>query len=44
LVNEEDLKLFPNLELVKINDVFGSWQEAQKTHFDDGGSFDLIYK
>lgn len=44
LVNQEDLKLFPNLELVKINDVFGSWQEAQKTHFDDGGSFDLIYK
>jgi sulfate transport system substrate-binding protein len=44
VVNQEDLKLFPNLELVKINDVFGSWQEAQKTHFDDGGSFDLIYK
>lgn len=44
LVNQEDLKLFPNLELVKINDVFGSWQEAQKNHFDDGGSFDLIYK
>ena len=44
LVNQEDLKLFPNLELVKINDIFGSWQEAQKNHFDDGGSFDLIYK
>lgn len=44
LVNQEDLKIFPNLELLKINDIFGSWQEAQKNHFDDGGSFDLIYK
>ncbi|CAM3924300.1 sulfate ABC transporter substrate-binding protein [Arcobacter cloacae] len=44
LVNQEDLKIFPNLELLKINDIFGSWQDAQKNHFDDGGSFDLIYK
>lgn len=44
LVNEEDLKFFPKLELLKINDIFGSWQDAQKNHFDDGGSFDLIYK
>lgn len=44
LVNEEDLKFFPKLELLKINDIFGSWQDAQKNHFDDGGSFDLIFK
>ena len=29
---------------VKINDVFVDWQTAQKTHFDDGGTFDTIYK
>ena len=28
----------------KINDVFVNWANAQKTHFDDGGTFDLIYK
>ena len=37
-------EFFPKLELLKINDIFGSWQDAQKNHFDDGGSFDLIYK
>lgn len=44
LVKEEDLKIFPKLELFKINDVFVNWANAQKTHFDDGGTFDLIYK
>jgi sulfate transport system substrate-binding protein len=24
--------------------VFGSWANAQKTHFADGGVFDRIYK
>ncbi|NUQ66374.1 MAG: sulfate ABC transporter substrate-binding protein [Pirellulales bacterium] len=38
-----DLKRFPQVELVTIDDVFGGWQKAQKTHFDDGGSFDQIY-
>jgi sulfate transport system substrate-binding protein len=27
---------------VKIDDVFGGWQKAQKTHFNDGGVFDEI--
>lgn len=44
LVNKEDLKIFPKLELFKIDDVFGNWQTAQKVHFNDGGTFDLIYK
>lgn len=39
----EDMKRFPKLELVRIDDVFGGWQKAQKTHFDDGGLFDQIY-
>ena len=34
---------FPKLELVKIDEVFGGWTKAQKTHFADGGSFDSIY-
>jgi sulfate/thiosulfate transport system substrate-binding protein len=33
---------FPELNLVTIAD-FGGWQEAQTTHFADGGIFDQIY-
>jgi sulfate transport system substrate-binding protein len=29
---------------VKIDEVFGGWQKAQKTHFADGGTFDEIYQ
>ncbi len=36
-------KLFLKLNLVKLTDVFGSWQNAQKTHFADGGVFDQIF-
>lgn len=43
LVDAALLKQFPKAELFKLNDVFGSWKEAQATHFDDGGSFDQIY-
>lgn len=35
---------FPNLKLVTVDGVFGGWKKAQKTHFDDGGVFDQIYK
>jgi sulfate transport system substrate-binding protein len=34
---------FPRLKLFTIDAVFGGWQKAQKTHFDDGGTFDQIY-
>jgi sulfate/thiosulfate transport system substrate-binding protein len=34
---------FPKLNLVTIAD-FGGWQEAQTTHFADGGLFDQIYQ
>jgi sulfate/thiosulfate-binding protein len=37
-------KQFPKINLIKIDDVFGGWQKAQKTHFSDGGTFDLIYQ
>ena len=36
-------KNFPKLNLFTIDDVFGGWTKAQKTHFADGGVFDQIY-
>ncbi|MGB3867566.1 MAG: sulfate ABC transporter substrate-binding protein [Xanthobacteraceae bacterium] len=35
---------FARVELFTIDDVFGGWTKAQKTHFSDGGVFDQIYK
>lgn len=35
--------VFPAIELITIDDNFGGWQHAQKTHFSDGGTFDQIY-
>ncbi|MBE2213915.1 MAG: sulfate ABC transporter substrate-binding protein [Opitutaceae bacterium] len=34
---------FKSLQLFTVEDVAGSWAEAQKTHFADGGVFDRIY-
>ncbi|MES2098726.1 MAG: sulfate ABC transporter substrate-binding protein [Pseudomonadota bacterium] len=36
-------KNFPKIALFTIDDVFGGWAKAQKTHFADGGVFDQIY-
>ena len=36
-------KAFPKVRLFTINEVFGGWRKAQKTHFADGGVFDQIY-
>jgi sulfate/thiosulfate transport system substrate-binding protein len=35
-------KTFPQLTLFTIDEVFGGWQKAQKTHFSEGGVFDHI--
>jgi sulfate/thiosulfate transport system substrate-binding protein len=35
---------FPQLSLFTIEEVFGGWPTAQKTHFGDGGVFDQIYQ
>jgi len=35
---------FPKLSLFTIDDTFGGWTNAQKTHFSDGGVFDKIYQ
>ena len=37
-------KTFAPVKLITIDEVFGGWQKAQKAHFEDGGSFDQIYK
>lgn len=34
---------FPKIKLFTIQDVFGGWAKAQKTHFANGGVFDQIY-
>jgi sulfate transport system substrate-binding protein len=34
---------FPTISLFTIDEVFGGWAKAQKTHFSDGGVFDQIY-
>ena len=34
---------FVNVKLISIDDVFGGWKKAQRTHFADGGVFDQIY-
>lgn len=35
---------FPRVNLFTIDEVFGGWEKAQKTHFADGGTFDQIYQ
>lgn len=36
-------KQFPQINLFRIDDLFGGWTQAQKIHFSDGGVFDQIY-
>jgi sulfate transport system substrate-binding protein len=33
---------FPKMALFTVDEVFGGWQKAQKTHFDNDGTFDQI--
>ena len=35
---------FTKVKLFTVDEVFGSWQNAQKTHFADGAMFDRLYK
>ena len=34
---------YPAMQLFTIDEVYGSWKAAQKTHFADGGVFDSFY-
>nr|WP_321457042.1 sulfate ABC transporter substrate-binding protein [uncultured Cohaesibacter sp.] len=43
LADAEDMKRFPDLTLVTVDD-FGGWKKAQPEFFGDGGIFDQIYK
>jgi sulfate/thiosulfate-binding protein len=36
-------KSFAPVKLFKLEDVAGGWKQAQKQHFDDGGTFDQLY-
>ena len=38
----EKINALLKAEGVTLDDVFGSWREAQKTHFSDGGTFDRV--
>ena len=40
----QDIKRFPELELITVDETFGGWQQAQQTHFAEGGVFDQIYQ
>jgi sulfate transport system substrate-binding protein len=42
-VAELHAQQFPPVKLFRIDEVFGSWAQAQRTHFSDGGVFDQIY-
>ena len=35
---------FPEVRLITVEDVFGSWAEAQETHFGDGGTLDEVFR
>ena len=35
---------FAPVKLVTVDEIFGGWQKAQKTHFADGGVFDQIFQ
>ena len=35
-------KEFPKVDTFTVDEVFGSWKSAQRTHFDDGGTYDQI--
>ena len=36
--------LFPPVKMFTVAELFGSWPQAQKTHFDEGGIFDQIVR
>lgn len=42
--DKNDLKRLPKIKLFTVDQVFGGWAKAQKTHFADGGVFDDIQK
>jgi len=43
-VSEKYAATFAKLKLATIDQAFGGWAAAQKTHFADGGTFDQAYR
>ncbi|MCH4812142.1 thiosulfate ABC transporter substrate-binding protein CysP [Vreelandella neptunia] len=43
-VVEEFADQFPETELLEVDDVFGSWDEAMETHFGSGGLLDQLQR
>ena len=43
-IGKKYAKQFPEIKLITIDEVFGGWQKAQKTHFAEGGVFDQIQR
>jgi sulfate transport system substrate-binding protein len=43
-VAQRHKNIFSDVKLFTVDEVFGGWAKAQKTHFADGGTFDQIYK
>jgi len=41
-VAEKHAATFSAIQLFTVDELFGGWQKAQKTHFAEGGSFDQI--
>ena len=35
---------FPEVRLITVEEVFGSWAEANETHFGDGGTLDKVFR
>jgi sulfate transport system substrate-binding protein len=35
---------FPDIRLYEIDEAFGGWAQAQRRHFDEGGTFDDNYR
>ncbi|WP_165217527.1 thiosulfate ABC transporter substrate-binding protein CysP [Affinirhizobium pseudoryzae] len=42
-VKAEFSKEFPEIRLVKVDDVFGGWDKVQKEHFASGAALDKLY-
>ena len=42
-VAQQHRAAFPAIQLFTVDELFGGWQTAQKTHFADNGTFDQIY-
>lgn len=42
--DQKDIARFPKVKTFTVDNTFGGWQNAQKTHFADDGIFDQIYQ